>query len=155
MKYKIIIITLIVIIGLPAIALGGFFVTSVVKGEAFSKTINDATKVFNKNFEQDSVISRIESLENENKLSKEKTEQAEEIINKIRSLSTRLKSKTKVIPYYHCLEKYNFVLKNRSINDACSALIGLSNSVYILDGQTISNVEGYKKTISENLKINI
>ena len=77
MKYKIIIITLIVIIGLPAIALGGFFVTSVVKGEAFSKTINDVTKVFNKNSEQDSIISRIESLENENKLSKEKTEQAE------------------------------------------------------------------------------
>lgn len=77
MKYKIIIITLVVIIGLPAIALGGFFVTSVVKGEAFSKTINDVTKVFNKNFDQGSVISRIESLENENKLSKEKSEQSE------------------------------------------------------------------------------
>lgn len=77
MKYKIIIITLVVIIGLPAVALGGFFVTSVVKGEAFSKTINDVTKVFNKNSEQDSVISRIESLENENKLSKEKSEQVE------------------------------------------------------------------------------
>lgn len=84
---------------------------------------------------------------------KEKNEEAEEIVNKIRSLSTKLKSKTKLIPYYHCLEKYNFVLKNKSINDACSALIGLSNSVYVLKNQTVTQVESYRETISKELNI--
>lgn len=109
--------------------------------------------------EQKRIISEINDIlifyANKFFIYKERNTEADEIIDKIRSLSTKLRAKTELIPFYGYLEKCNLVLKSGRIDDACSALVGLSNSVYFLEGQTISHVEFYKKTISENLKINI
>lgn len=81
MKLKIIIITLVVVIGLPTVALGSSFVTSIIKGQTSSEaitTIKDQIKmVFNKNSDQESILKRIESLESDNKIAKENTEKIE------------------------------------------------------------------------------
>lgn len=81
MKLKIIIITLVVVIGLPTVALGSSFVTSIIKGQTSSEaitTIKDQIKmVLNKNSDQESILKRIESLESENKISKENAEKIE------------------------------------------------------------------------------
>jgi methenyltetrahydromethanopterin cyclohydrolase len=81
-----------------------------------------------------------------------KDPKADEVVDKIRSLSTRLRAKTYFIPFYKILSKIDFVCSKEKIDKACSALIGLSNSVY-KNTSSVDFVEKYRKEISESLKI--
>lgn len=80
--------------------------------------------------------------------------EAEKISDKIRSLSTQLRARTKMIPFYDHFQKCGLILSQKDIDDACSALIGLSNSVYQNESNT-QNVSHYKTIISDKLKIEL
>jgi len=78
---------------------------------------------------------------------------AEKAEREIRSLSTRLRAKTGIIPLYSTWEKLKWVPTERDISKATTALIGLSNSVYGKGGH--DHVEAYRKEISEALDIDV
>jgi hypothetical protein len=80
---------------------------------------------------------------------------AEEIANKIRSLATRLRAKTKFISWYNVFEKIGLVISKNNISKACSSLIGLSNSVYKHKDMPFGHVEAYREQISQALDIEL
>ncbi|ETB64125.1 TPA: hypothetical protein DIC38_00595 [Candidatus Nomurabacteria bacterium] len=109
-------------------------------------------------YEQKKIISEINDTiifyANRFGIYKEIHSKAEEVSDKLRSLSTQLRARTKMIPFYNHFQKCGFVVPEKDINDACSALIGLSNSVYHNENNS-DHISRYKETISIKLNIEL
>ena len=131
--------------------LGGVFVY--VIGQIISKFMIEPIH------EQKKIISEINDnlifYANQFYLYTEVNPKAEEIRNKFRSFSAQLRAKTHLIPFYVLFQKLRMVLRKEDIYGACSSLVGLSNSVYKIEGQDISHVESYRNEISTKLKIKL
>lgn len=80
----------------------------------------------------------------------EKADKAKEVI---RSLSSRLRAKTAIIPWYTIWQKMGLIISSQNIDKAARALMGLSNSVY--DTNSHKNVNRYRRAISEALNISV
>ena len=80
------------------------------------------------------------------------TKEGDEAQNKLRSLATKLLSKTHLIPFYGILEFLFIVKPLKNILDAHGGLIGLSNSVYV-NPYFLDNVDDYYNQIHKALNI--
>lgn len=99
-----------------------------VLGQLFSKFIIDPIH------KQKEVIGEIADTliyyENIFGVHNSKNNDSDEAMNRFRSLSTKLISKTYLIPFYAFFEKMHIVKSLVKIKNAHTSLIGLSNSVY-------------------------
>lgn len=130
--------------------IGGIFIYTV--GQIISKFFIEPIH------EQKKIIAEINDVlifyANQFYLYSEKDDNADKIVDKIRSLSTELRARTSFIPCYRMLSRMKWVLKEERIQEACTALIGLSNSVYKTDHSS-SHIESYRDKIAQSLGMRI
>lgn len=74
---------------------------------------------------------------------------------RLRQLAALLQSKTHLIPWYGVFERLRIVHKSAAIEDASTALIGLSNSVGDSSPQSSERVRGDVNKIKERLNLRI
>ncbi len=83
----------------------------------------------------------------------DENDDANEAMNKFRSLSTKLISKTYLIPFYTFLEKMHIVKSLVKIKNAHTGLVGLSNSVYGGKGFKYEYIDKRYEEIRDSLGI--
>lgn len=82
-----------------------------------------------------------------------KNDQGDKVVDDVRNLSTKLRATTHLIPMYRLLSCLKIVKRKESIDKACSALIGLSNSVYKNGNHEFPHINANRKIISDALNI--
>jgi len=86
------------------------------------------------------------------KMNKNQIKELEKAKDEIRKLGSRLKSSTKILPFYNFFSKINFVLKDSKIEEIFSGCIGWSNSIF----ETVDKKDRleFRKKIAKALNIN-
>lgn len=80
-------------------------------------------------------------------------DEANKAMNKFRSLSTKLLSRTHLVPFYFILQKMRIVISLKDIDNAHKNLIGLSNSVYQRENFNYDFIDKRYEEIKKSLNI--